>query len=131
MLGFYLWQTVKKNSSHLMLLCIACKALKTMKTIGLLLLSTVIYLKEPFQLQYLLSFAFILGAAYFAFKNKRAVLSRTTLQLNPLHIKTVTLTLPSCRGLTYYFLPYLYNKKGAISFIHDFTVVSCCMVLKN
>ena len=28
----------------------------------------VLYLKEPFQLKYLVSFAFLLGAVYFAFK---------------------------------------------------------------
>jgi uncharacterized protein (DUF486 family) len=28
----------------------------------------VFYLKEPFQTKYLISFAFILGAVYFAFK---------------------------------------------------------------
>jgi uncharacterized protein (DUF486 family) len=28
----------------------------------------VLYLKEPFQMKYLISFLFILGAVYFAFK---------------------------------------------------------------
>jgi len=54
-----------------MLLCIACKALKTIKSIAYYASLLFFYLKEPFQLKYFLSFAFILGAVYFVFKNKK------------------------------------------------------------
>ncbi|MEJ7683107.1 MAG: DMT family protein [Segetibacter sp.] len=40
----------------------------------------VLYLKEPFHWKYLVSFAFILGAVYFAFKNKRCPFRNTFLK---------------------------------------------------
>ena len=46
------------------------KMIQEVITLTVFTVFAVLYLKEPFQWKYLVSFGFLLGAVYFAFKSK-------------------------------------------------------------